>query len=233
MDYTVKPLREHLVDLGKARIFYAVNGPLEADVTPVQWDGSGELYLKELALTEGDMNLAPNPEYSDLKLQDYTGPAILKRYLTGEAPVLTVGMYLADPALLSVISPTGSSGVGFESYQPVQLLTLVLIPENAFRTGIGQPFKPLTYTGGEWLLDGDPYPESQDRFLGNTTWMWAVAPTRPPRTFANQNGLGALSQAEFALIQDIYGLPFLPEGAQTYWIGANPATVGIDIEGGS
>lgn len=233
MDYVVKPLRGHLVDLGKARILYAVNGPLQADVTPVQWDGSGPLWLKELALTEGDMNLEPNPEYSDLKLADYTGPAVLKRYLTGEAPVLTVGLYLADPALLSVISPTATAGVGFESYQPVQLLTLVLIPENAFRTGVGQPFKTLAYEAGDWTLDGSPYPESQQRFLDQTTWMWAVAPTRAPRNFANANGLSALSQAEFALIQDIYGLPFLPEGAQTYWIGANPSDIGVDIEGGS
>lgn len=232
MDYAVKPLREHLVDLGKARIFYAVDGPLAADVTPVHWDGSSALELKELGLTEGEMQLAPNPEYSDLKLGEYTGPAILKRYYTGEAPVLTVSMFLADPALRAIISPSGTSGAGFESQQPIQLLTLVLFPEMLFRGAVGEPLKTLTYVGGAWELDGSPLPESLDRYIGQTVWLWAAAPTRTPLVFQHADGGRALAQAEFAVIQDIYGSPWLPEGAEMYWIG-DPVNAGVDIEGGS
>lgn len=230
MDYAVKPLREHLVDLGKARVFYAVNGPTDNDVTPVHWDGGSELFLKELALTEGDMTLNPNAEYSDLKLDEYTGPIPIKRYYKGEAPVLTVGMYLADPALRAIISPTGTSGAGFESQQPVALRTLVLFPEMLFRGAVGQPLQTLSFAAGAWELNGSPLPESLDRYLAQTVWLWSAAPSRAPLTMRQANGGSALDNAEFMLVHHL-DLPF-PEGAQVYYIG-DPATVGIDLEGAS
>lgn len=231
MDIAVKPLREHLVDLGKARVFYSVNGAGANDVTPVHWAATGPLFLKELGLTEGEMSLEPNAEYSDLKLGEYTGPAILKRYYTGEAPVLTVSMFLADPALRAIISPSGTSGAGFESQQPVNLLTLALIPEMLFRGEVGQPLQTLSYTAGDWELDGDPLPAALERYIGQITWLWACAPTRAPLVFQHADGGRALAQAEFALVQDIYGSDWLPEGVQLYYIG-DPADVDIDIENG-
>jgi hypothetical protein len=230
MDYAVKPLREHLVDLGKARIFYAVNGPTDSDVTPVHWDGGSELFLKELMLTNGEMTLEANAEYSDLKLTEYTGPIPIKRYYTGEAPVLQVNGYLSDPALRAIISPTGTKGAGFESQQPVQLLTLVAFPEMLFRGAVGQPLGTLSFSGGAWELNGSPIAAGLERYIGQILWIWSAAPDRAPLVFSHPNGGEALAQASFALVQDLE-LPF-PEGTQVYWIG-DPADASIDIEGGS
>lgn len=229
MDYAVKPLREHLVDLGKARVFYAVNGSGVGDVTPVHWEADGPLHLKELGLTEGEMSLNANEEYSDLKLPEYTGPIPLKRYYIGEAPVLSVNIFMADPALRSILSPTGTSGAGFESQQPVALRTIVLIPEMLFRGAVGQPLQTLAYTGGVWTIGGSAIDTDLERYIGQITWLWSCAPSRAPLVFQHTEGGRALASAELTLVQDLQ-LPF-DEGIQVYYIG-DPADVGVSIETG-
>jgi hypothetical protein len=223
-----RDIRSWSYEIGKARVFFATATDSGTDLDPIKWDGTTPLYLKELGLLEGEPTWSPNGETNPLTLPEYLGPAPIKVNYTGEAPVLELPMYLADPALLSIVSPTGGPGAGYESQQPVARRTLVVFPEALFRNDAGGPLLSLTYTTADgWEVGGVAVTAEQERLLGLSLWLWSGFFSRPAIPFRFGDGGKALTSTEFSVIADL-DLDF-PEGSWLYWIG-DPADAAIDID---
>src|SRR5688572_5312432 len=74
--------------------------------------GDGPLALTHLGDTEGDIVINTNPETAGLTTPELTGPAVHEFDYTGENPVVEIPLYLTDPALLAVCTPSGASSAG-------------------------------------------------------------------------------------------------------------------------
>jgi hypothetical protein len=97
----LKNISEERFDIGRAAILRAPH-----------WDGSDDLFaaMEHIGTTEGPVEIEPNEEYSDLTIE-VTGPAILKRYLSGESPSFDLGVF-PDPEKMALFSPTGTASSG-------------------------------------------------------------------------------------------------------------------------
>src|SRR5690606_15246183 len=121
VNYQLLDLDAVLRSLGRGVVFYA----------PV-WDGTTNLALTHLGDTEGEITVEINETYNDLTLPELTGDAIHERKVAGENPVVTMPLFLADPALRAIVSPTGNASGGYQRQRPVTEYTLVIFPEELF-----------------------------------------------------------------------------------------------------
>ena len=126
MDMTLLDLGDVLRSIGRGVIFYAPgNDALSVDGwTP----GTGELALAHLGDTEGDIVFTPHSETTGLTLPEVTGPAKHTAIFTGEAPTLSFPLFLADPSLLDVITPTSSRSGGQSFRRRAKEYTIAIFP---------------------------------------------------------------------------------------------------------
>lgn len=229
MDYTLLDLEELLRKYGRGVIFYHHDGDDDAVGDPARWDGASQLFLAPLGDTEGDIVLEPNATVADLTLPEIAGDAIFESTYTGENPQLQIPLYLADPDLLPVVSPIGQAGAGHIRVREVSERTLVLFPEALFRKADGT-YATLQFTGGQWLLDGDPLTASLLTFLELAVFLWRGYFERPTRSFLGGHGDDGknIQTVNFNVMMH----PDLPDGQRLYTVG-DPATHLIDLEGGS
>jgi hypothetical protein len=216
-------------DIGRSRVFYAVTAP--GGSTPLQWDGTTELYLKWLCDTEGDLVMEPNASYNRLTAPELAGDAPLKAYVQGEAPVLTIPAVLANPDLRDILSPTGAASGGFSAQRPVSELTLVVFIEELFMNATTKVHDlTLDPNGGTWLLGGVALTGRKLALFNLTAWLWRCFPRKPGTGFRHGEGGKAIQTVEIELMLDTTK----PEGHLLYTIG-DPylASTPIDVEGGS
>jgi hypothetical protein len=214
MQLTLQTLSAALLAIGRAVVF-------RSDY----WDGATALSLDHLGDTEGDIRLVPNDSYVHLTAPELTGPAKLESYIEGEDPTVEIPLFLADPALRAVISPTGTAGAGHSRRRKVAKHTLVLFPEELFAEANGE-YGDLSYTDANgWRLGGDALTDEQERLLGLSVWLWRGYFTRAPIPFRHADGGKALDTVTFQAMLD----SSKPEGNMLYTIG-DPAAAAIDID---
>jgi hypothetical protein len=172
---------------------------------------SGATGLKPLGATEGEIKVAFNQEFNDLKYPEYTGPAVHERKLTGENVVVTFPLILGDPDLWDDVSPTRSNGGGFSSQQSVRTTSLVIFPEPEIRSG-------LSYTAGAAGAAGTWSPAAPR----NAVWIWKGHFVRPGVSYKQADGGKVVSETTFQALFD----PTRPDGHRLYTIG-DPAAHGI------
>ena len=217
----LRDLDGEVFHIGKAAV-------IQADVA---WDFDSDLHanLTQLGFTEGEVSVEFNESFNALTLPEYTGdaPHAGRRFVQGEAPVVTVPTLLADPALRAKMSPTGSASGGRRRQQPVVSRTLVLIPEELFldlSDPEAQDVVSLVPTGSGWTLGGEPLTTEQERQLGQSVWFWSGSWTKPPMTYRHEDGGKDVTEGEFTVEYQVLA----PNGHRLYTIG-DPYDFGIDI----
>lgn len=220
MDLNQQNLNQVKRSLGKGIVFYAD-----------RWDPTQPLALAHLGDTEGDISFSPNAEVATLQLPEVSGPAPHEADYTGEAPTLEMPIYLADPALMAVISPSGAGSAGRTLRRAAKEYTLAVFPEALFIDGDFER-ATLAYAAGDWTLGGEALSAAQEELLATSLWLWRVVFNRPPRRFLGGAG-DARKQIETVSALVMHH-PELPEGHHLYTLG-DPAlaTPPIDIEGAS
>lgn len=228
MNLTLQDLGNVLRQIGRGVVFYAPgNSGGVAGWTP----GSGALGLAHLGDTEGDITFTPNGEVASLVLPEVTGPARHTATFTGEAPTLAIPLFLADPALLDVISPTSSRNGGASFRRRAKEYTLAIFPEELFlEEQVDGSFlrKTLAYTGGVWTLDAVALTPAQEAMVAQSLWLWRGFFDKAPRRFIGAPDGKNIETVNFHLLHQAE----MPEGNALYTQG-DPADAGIDIEGGS
>lgn len=216
---------------GRGVVFHAVDG----SGAPVRWSpGDGPLLLAHLGDTEGDINIATNAETAGLTTPELTGPAVHEFDYTGENPVVEIPLYLTDPDLLALCSPSGSGQAGRSRRSAPAEHTLVIFPEPLFlitdpSTGIVTS-GTLDLTSGVWSLNGTQLDAAQLALLDASFWLWRGVFNRPPRRFLGGAG-DARKNIETVSFQGMHH-PDMPEGMHLYTTG-DPVGLGIDVEFGS
>lgn len=133
--------------IGRASVFY------EAEAFAFAAGGTNVSFT-HLCDTEGPVTVEPNEEYSALTLPELTGGAPHEKYLSGEAPVVTIPGYIADPTLRAILSPVGSAHGGYQRRRAVTEYKLMIIPEQVFIESDAQA--QLTYDKvNGWQVGGD------------------------------------------------------------------------------
>lgn len=199
-----------------------------------KWTRQGHLIMAQLGITEGDIVVTPQETLASLTIPELTGPAAHEMDYTGENPKIDVPLYLTDPALIAVCSPSGSAHAGRSRRSAVKEWTLMVIPESVFlendAQGIVHDFEVDWTTGGRWLFNGVPFTPEQDMALGVSFWLWRAVFNRPPRKFRGGAG-DAKKNIEQVAIQAMHH-PLMPEGQHIYTTG-NPFDSGINLNGES
>lgn len=172
---------------------------------------SGTAGLRALGATEGEIKVAFNQEFNDLKFPEHTGPAVHERKLTGENVTVTIPLILGDPDLLDDVSPVRAAGGGFSSQQPVKTTSLVIFPESEIRAG-------LSYTAGTGGAAGTWSPAAPR----NAVWIWRGHFVRPGMNYKQADGGKVIVETTFQAMFDASR----PEGHKLYTIG-DPAAAGI------
>ncbi len=211
--FALSNLQSALRAIGRAVVFRAA-----------YWPGNTNLALTHLGDTEGDIAVAPNESFVHLTTPELTGPAKHKSYVAGEDPVVTLPLYMADPALRAIISPTGSASGGYGRQRPVVYHTLVLFPEELFFNVGDDAYASLVHTGSAWTVGGDALTADQQRLLDLSMWFWRGYFTKPGVPFRHGDAGKAVESVTFQVCQD----STKPDGNQLYTVG-DPADALIDI----
>ena len=230
MDYNLLDLEDILRSIGRGVIFFATATEATADRTPVLWDRTGPLHLKQLGDTEGDISLVPNGEVANLTLPEISGGAPLEATHLGEAPALEFPLFLADPDLLPIISPRGSAHAGYQRVCDVTDLTLVVFPERLFREA-DCAFDTLEYTtAGGWKVGGNALTSAQQTALALALWLWRGYFERPTLIWRGGHGDEGKNIEACRFVSMTNTL--MPNG-HLLWTRGDPNTFNIDLEGGS
>lgn len=223
MPLQLADLDSQLFAIGKGALFYS----------PTAWDFSSDLHaaLLFLGFTEGEIGASVNETYNQLMLQEYTGDAPHKTNIQGEAPVVTAPLFVADPSLRAILSPSGAASGGFRRQRPVQERTLVIIPEELF-LDLDDPAMqtelPLVPDGsGGWLLGTTPLTAAQTALLGQSAWFWRGYFRKPDLAYRHEDGGKLVQPVEFHVMNQT-GAPL---GHRLYTLG-DPYDAGIDVETG-
>lgn len=219
-DVSLLNLQDQAYDIGRAAVLRAP-----------YWDGESELLasLTHMGNTEGEVAPEANSEFSTLTLPENLGPAPLKKYLTGEAPTFELNLFV-NPALLAILSPTGSASGGNTRQRRVIEHTLWIVPEQLFlkkNLDGTESEVDIGYAGGVWTKDGQPFTAEDTRLFNLGTFWWRVHFERALPVYRHEDGGKSLRSVM------VHSMPDLtkPDGHQLWTMGSALAASGIDIEG--
>lgn len=220
----------NLADLSNLKASYGRGVVFYAD----KWDTISPLAMTQLGVTEGDINVNPNGATAGLTLPELTGPIPHEMDYLGENPVIEIPLYLADPALIAIVSPSGSKHAGRSRRGPVKEYTLAIFPEALFLSADAEGIvteKTVAFDGaGVWTFDGQPLTADQVALLGASFWLWRVVFNRPTRRFRGGAG-DDKKNIETVSTQSMHH-PDMPEGHHIYTSG-DPFLASIDLNGAS
>lgn len=220
-------LGDVLRSLGRGIIFFAPGNVDYRGWVP----GSGPMVLTHLGDTEGDITVATNGEVASMTLPEVTGPGRHTAIFTGENPSVTFPLFLADPALRDIITPTGSRHGGNSFRRRAKEYTLAIFPEALFLDP--QPDgtferKTLAFNGGNWTLGGEALTAEQQTLLDASLWLWRGFFEKPQTRFVGAPEGKNIETVTFNVLHQAA----MPENHQMYTVG-DPEEFAIDIEGGS
>lgn len=199
MSVAYPSLETHLKAIGNA--FVLVGDPFTA---------SG---LSVLGLKEGDIEVDPGEEYSDLTFPEQTGNTVHASKLRGMLPVVTIPLIISAPSVWATVSPTASSNAGHSSQQAVTETTLVIVPESDFGAG------PWEYATAAWS-PADPV---------GAVWFWKGHFQRPTITYREEDAGKVVTPVSFRVMSAVLDATLkanLAEGHYLWTIG-DPAAQGI------
>lgn len=206
---------------GRGVVFYAP-----------KWDGLTPLSMTQLGVTEGDIVVTPNSSTAGLTIPELTGPAKHEMDYLGEAPTVEIPLYLADPALIAICSPSGSAHAGRSRRGAVMEYTLLVLPEALFldadAAGIVTDYTVAYDGAGAWTFNSIALDAERQALLDVAFWMWRAVFNRPTRRF--RGGAGDDSKnIETCSVESMHH-PVMPEGHHIYTTG-DPFAAGIDLNG--
>jgi hypothetical protein len=179
MDLTISALNEAALEIGKATIYYAA-----------EWDGATNLTLAHLGDTEGAVSFNAQESIGGLKLPEHYNEAYIRAYVTGADPVLTAPLFLADPTLRDLISPTGDGLIGTGTRREVTRYTLVIMPAALhYDPDTGRNTATISFDGTAWEKVTEAAPtgrvltEDEERLLGLSIFIFSGYWERPAVTY--------------------------------------------------
>jgi len=188
------------------------------------WTEAADIALTHLGDTEGEITFTANETFVGLTTPELTGAAMHNAYVEGANPTVSIPLFVADPAVRAVLSPTGSASGGYERRRPVTMRTLAIFPEELFYNGTG--YGDLTYTTADgWEVDGTALTATQTALLGQSIWLWKGYFSTPPFVLRHADGGKAVEQVTFQCVYDAEK----PDGHRLWTIG-NPITAGILLD---
>lgn len=211
--YSLSDFTAAVLQLGRAEVFYAA----------AFGDGSADLDLTHIGVTEDPIEPENNEEYSILTLDEHTGPAPIEVYYKGAAPEISFSVVDGGQSIFDTVSPTGSRGTGYQRRRSVDEKTLVLFPTELFIEDDEEATVAYTTAGG-WTVGGDDASAAQEALIDMSLWMWRGWFTQLTPRYSHEDGGKAMREVAFRLMQDFER----PDGQQLYTLG-DPADVSIDI----
>lgn len=207
-------------DLGRAAIFR--RDP---------WDGDDSVFegMEHIGNTEGDIDPQANPEYSELTLPETSGPAAIKRYLTGEKPEFELGIF-PNPTNMKVFSPTGLASAGQRRRRRVKEHLLWIVAEELFlaEDENGNTIEvDVEYTGGVFLKAGQSLTEEEEQIVAMSMLIWRADFGRSTPLFRHEDGGKQLRNVPVMVQQDFTK----PDGCQLYLMVGEAEDLGIDLTG--
>lgn len=197
--------------IGRAAIFYGSTYSYVASTT------GADLALTHLGDTEGEVNIAFNESFTELKLPEIMGDAIVSRKLAGENPMVTMPMFTADKTLRGILSPTNSAHGGYNRPRAVTQHVLAIIPEEVFIESNAAASLVFTNTAGTgaWTVGGDAATAAQLALLDKSIWFWAGHFEKPDLKYAYESNGKLVQPVKFQPM--VNGT--MPDGHQLYTIG--------------
>jgi len=182
------------------------------------WDGTDNLFddFVHIGNTEGAIDIAVNPEYSELTLPETSGPAAIKRFLAGEHPEFELGIFPSE-AGLALFTPTARGTAGLERRRTAREHTLWIVPEELFlkRDAGGNMVEvEVTYEIGEFLKDGLPLTAEEQLLVDMSMVIWRADFSRSTPLYRHEDGGKSLRSVTVRAQQDFTK----PDGAQLYLI---------------
>ena len=205
-------------DIGRAAIFrYAPEYAGTGQTTAGAWDGTTDLFaeMEHIGTTEGPVDIGANPEYSELSIE-VTGPAALKRYLSGERPEFEIGVF-PNPANMGVFTPTGRGSAGQKRRRLVREHTLWVVPEELFleTDAAGNMTEvAVTYAGGSFLKDGNALSVAEQELVDMSILIWRADFSRLTPLYQHDDGGKSLKNVTVTVQQDLQK----PDGCQLYLV---------------
>jgi hypothetical protein len=194
--------------IGRASVFRA-SGAFVYDA------GGTNVTMTHLGDTEGEITLEANEEYSELTLPELTGPAPHAKYVSGEAPVVTMPIYAADPTLRAILSPSGSAHGGYQRRRAVAESMIAIIPEQVFieSNAQAQLAYPDQVTG--WTVGGNAATQQQLDLLDLSIWFWRGHFTKALPIYKHEDGGKVVQQVMFHAMHN----SSMPDGHHLYTVG--------------
>lgn len=210
--YSLLDLTAQVRAIGRASVFYGT-GPYGYVASPT----GADLTLTHLGDTEGEITVEFNEEYTGMTLPELTGGALHNRYVSGENPRVTIPLYVADPDVRAILSPTGSASGGYQRRRAVTNYVLVLIPEEVFIESNAQVALEATNTAGTmaWTVGGDAATPRQLELLDQSIWFWGGHFEKPGIPYRHEDGGKAIMEVTYQSILN----SDMPDGHMLYTIG--------------
>ncbi len=198
-----------------------------------KWNpNEGSFSMSQIGVTEGDIVVTPNEATAALTLPELTGPAAHEVDYLGENPKVDIPLYVTDPSMMSLLSPSGSKDAGRSRRGPVKEHTLFVIPEALFLTaddvGVISTHVLAFDSMGAWTIGGQPFTAEQQALFDVGLWLWRAFIQRPVRKFRGGAG-DAKKNIEVVSFMAMHH-PAMPEGQHIYTTG-DPFDSGIDLNG--
>lgn len=231
MDVRLQELTIAAAAMGRGAVLIGVTDAYYAGEEVVigdtqRWQNDSPLRLAHLGNTEGPIELASEPAFSELTFQELTGPMPHRRLYDGESLTVTLPLFFADPDLRAIASPTGTASGGYGRQRPVREHTLVIVPEQLMYDTATDSFLPLTYsTANGFQVGGQALSEEQERLLGLSVWIWRGSFGRQLASFDHADAGKTIVPVEFT---GMYAEEF-PDGHRLFTLG-DPTLAGIDLD---
>lgn len=227
-DTSLLGIFQQLYDVGRAALLLSGSGTYPTEDFEV-WNGTDPITFRHAGNTEGEIVPASNAEYSTLTLPENTGPAPIKKYLSGEAPTFEFGVF-ADMRQLRIFSPTGSASGGQMRQRLVKRHTLWLAPEQLFlKLETDGTFSEVEVDPIALTKDGQAFGTEDQKLFDLSTFFWNVHFERAMTPYRHADGGKSLMSVTCHILADFDK----PDGHQLWTLGGDLATSGISLGGES
>lgn len=167
--------------------------------------------MAPLGATEGEIRGELTYTENKLTAPERTGDIAHQTQVQLATANIIVPLVLGDEELWDKISPTGAKGGGSSSFQPVQEMSVLVIPKSELSAGgtLSKPVDP-----GVWTPAAPT----------NALWLWRAYPVPGNIPYRFTDGGKVITEVRF----NGMFYPSNPEGQKVFTIG-DPSAQGIDV----